>query len=142
MSEPTFTDEEQQLHRDLFINECRQKAWGARCHADWVAKGLDTIMAEYEKLQAEDRGLEAEIKGLETAADYHTVENRNKRKGLQERRNAIAKAMQQLGANMQQGQKALQGLYQSGETNRQLAKHAEGGWQEVEVSTPGEQVGQ
>jgi hypothetical protein len=32
-----------------------------------------------------------EIKTLKTALDYHTVENRNKRKSLRERRNTIAK---------------------------------------------------
>lgn len=128
----TFTDDQQKEHRDAFIRECRQKAWGARCHADWISKQLDTIMAEYQKLQTEDRGLEAEIKALEIAPDYHTVENRNKRKALQERRNAIAKAMEAIGANVQQGQQALQGLYQSVEASLQLAAHAEGwGWKEV-----------
>jgi len=133
----TFTDEQQKEHRAAFIRDCRQKAWGARCHADWVSKGLDTIMAEYGKLQADDRGLEAEIKALEVAPDYHTVENRNKRKALQERRNGIAEAMQAMGANVKQGQPALAGLYQSVEASLQLAEHAERwSWQEASSSPP------
>lgn len=132
-----FTEKQQKEHRETFINECRQKAWGASCHADWVSKGLDTVMAEYTKLQDEDRGLEAEIKTLETAVDYHTVENRNKRKALQEHRNQIANAMQAIGQNVQQGQQALNGLYQSIEASLQLAEHAEAWeWKEVE-SNPG-----
>lgn len=103
----TFTEKQQKEHREKFINECRQKAWGASCHADWVSKGLDTIVAFYQKLSDEDRDLEAEIKAIETSADYHTVENRNKRKALQGRRNEIAKVMSSIAADMQQGQKAL-----------------------------------
>ena len=66
-------------------------------------------MAEYEKLRPKTAEFEADIKALETAADYHTVENRNKRKELQERRNAIAKAIGAIGQNMQQGQRAYRG---------------------------------
>src|SRR5690349_11918782 len=100
MAEPTFTPEEQEVHRQVFIDECRQKAWGASCHADWVSKGLDSIVAENEKLQTEDRELGEEIKTLDTAVDCHTRDNRTKRKELQERRNAIAKATKALAANM------------------------------------------
>jgi cell division septum initiation protein DivIVA len=132
MSEATFTPLQQDKHRKAFIEECRQKAWGARCHAEWVSKGLDQIIAEYEKLQAEDRGLEAEIKALEIAPDYHTVENRNKRKTLQERRTALAKAVQAMGQNAGQAQQAMQQLYASVESSLALAKHAEEwGWKEV-----------
>jgi hypothetical protein len=45
-----------------FIDECRQKAWGAACHADWISKGVDDIMAHYQKLQPEDRALEEAIR--------------------------------------------------------------------------------
>jgi len=55
-------------------------------------------MAEYKKLQAEDREHESEVRALETAVDYRTVENRQTRKAPQERRNAIAKAMEVMGA--------------------------------------------
>jgi SMC interacting uncharacterized protein involved in chromosome segregation len=137
----TFTEKQQKEHREKFINECRQKAWGASCHADWVSKGLDTIMAEYTKLQNEDRALAEEIKTLETAMDYHTVENRNKRKTLQERRNQIANAMQAIGQNVQQGQQALNGLYQSIEASLQLAEHAEKwSWKEAEAKVMLEQA--
>ena len=70
----TFTEKQQKEHRQAFIHECRQKAWGAACHADWVSKGLDAVMANYQKLQDDDRALAEEIKTLETAVDYHTVE--------------------------------------------------------------------
>jgi hypothetical protein len=71
-----FTPLEQSKHRKAFIDECRQKAWGARCHADWVAKGLDSVMAEYEKLKAEDDRFAGEIKTLEAAVGSHTKDNR------------------------------------------------------------------
>jgi hypothetical protein len=78
----TFTEKQQKEHREAFIHECRQKTWGARCHAEWMEKGLDSVMAMYQDLQKQDRRAEEEIKALETAVDYHTVENRNKRKAI------------------------------------------------------------
>jgi hypothetical protein len=68
---------QQHQHRDAFIQECRQKAWGALCHAEWISKNLDDLLALYQKFQAEDAGLADQIK--ETEIDYHTVENRTKR---------------------------------------------------------------
>jgi hypothetical protein len=66
--------------------------------------------------------------------NYHTVENRNKRKSLQERRNTLANQMQALQMAMQQGQQALSGLHQSIEGSLALAKHAETWeWNEVEA---------
>jgi hypothetical protein len=59
----TFTKPEQIKHRKAFIDECRQKAWGAACHADWIAKGIEGLVAHFEKLQAEDRALDEAIKG-------------------------------------------------------------------------------
>src|SRR5271169_1821408 len=100
----TFSDGQQQEHRDAFIKDCRQRAWAAACRAEWIGKQLDKLVEDYTKLKAEDERLEGEIKTLETAVDYHTVENREKRKRLQERRNTIAKGMQLLTKNMQDGQ--------------------------------------
>ena len=79
--------------------------------------------------------LEAEIKTLENTIDYHTVENRSKRKTLQERRNTIAKQMQALQEAMQQDQRGLNELHQSIEANLQLANHAET-WQWKETTPP------
>jgi len=135
----TFTNDQQQKHRAAFIEECRQKAWGAACHAEWIGKQLDTMMAEFEKLKAEDAKLASEIHGLELAIDSHTKDNRDKRKALQERRTALAKGMQAISQNMQQGQKALAGLYQSVEASLQLAAHAEG-WSWKETETEGSTV--
>jgi uncharacterized protein HemX len=119
--------------KEAFIKECRQKAWSARCHADWIAKGLDAVVAEYTKRQEDDRKLEEEIKALETALDYHTVENRKKRKELQVQRNTITEQIKILGNHMQLGQKAIMELQQSLETNLSLAKHAETyEWKEAE----------
>jgi uncharacterized protein YlxW (UPF0749 family) len=106
----TFTDKQQKAHRMAFIEECRQKAWGAACHADWISKSIDDLIAHYQKLQAEDNQLEADIKELANAIDYHTVENREKRKGMQERRDRLAPQMQQTAQSAQQGQKAMQQL--------------------------------
>jgi hypothetical protein len=91
------------------------------------------MLIGYQKLQDDDRALAEEIKTLETAIDYHTVENRNKRKELQERRNSLKGAMEAIGRNVQQGQQVLANLHQSIESNLALAKHAEGWeWKEVE----------
>jgi hypothetical protein len=49
-----FTDKQQAAHRKAFIEECHQNAWGARCNADFIAKGLDDLMTQYTKLKAED----------------------------------------------------------------------------------------
>ena len=120
-----FTEEQQKKHRETFIHDCRQKAWGAACHANWVGAQLDKLIEHYAKLKKDDETFEREIKTLETAIDYHTVENRGKRKALQERRNALAKQMEALGAAMQQGQRGLNELHQTIEANLQLATHAE-----------------
>jgi hypothetical protein len=131
----TFTETQQREHRKAFIQECRQKAWGALCHAEWISKNLDDLLALYQKFQAEDAGLADQIKEAETAIDYHTVESRNKRKGMQERRNKLAHDMKALGENMQRGQQSLAQIHQSVETNVQLATHAEmWSWKEVESS--------
>jgi hypothetical protein len=123
---PTFTEEQQQLHRQLFIEECRQKAWSAACHAEWIGKGLEKIAAEYEKLLSEHRAVLEEIAKPET---------KNNRKPLHDRRDALEKAMNALQENMRKGQQALNGLYQSVEASLQLAKHAEAWkWKEVEAN--------
>ena len=41
----TFEDFQQTEHRIIFIQECRQKAWGAACHAEWISKQMDDLMA-------------------------------------------------------------------------------------------------
>jgi flagellar capping protein FliD len=131
----TFTEEQQKKHRAAFIEDCHQKAWGAACHAEWISIQLDKLVEDAGKLQAEDKKLDAEIKALETAVDSHTKDNRDKRKAMQERRNKLAKGMQLLGKNMQDGQQALTGFHQSIEANLALAKHAETWeWKEMETA--------
>jgi hypothetical protein len=88
----TFTNDEKTIHRREFINECRQKAWGAACHAAWISGQLDKLVSDYGKLKADDEKLAGEIKALETALDGHTKDNRDKRKAVQERGNALFKA--------------------------------------------------
>lgn len=127
-----FADTEQQEHRQAFIKEARLKSWGAACHADYVAKQLDDLMAEYAKLKEEDETLAAEIKEAEAAPDFHTVDNRTGRKEKQQRRNQIAKILEALARNMGQGQKALEQLQASVDSNLALAEHAEGwAWKQV-----------
>jgi hypothetical protein len=53
----TFTNKQQTAYRKTFIEECRQKAWGPRCHVEWISKKLDETMVHFTKLQEEDRGL-------------------------------------------------------------------------------------
>jgi hypothetical protein len=56
----TFTAEQQQRHRETFIHDCRQKAWGAACHAHWIGAQLDKLIEDYGKLKAEDEKLDGE----------------------------------------------------------------------------------
>jgi hypothetical protein len=131
-----FTGDQEQ-HRSTFINDCHQKAWSAACHADFIAKQLDELMARYAKFKEEDDTLAAEIKDAENAPDYHTVENRAARKVKQERRNQLAQIMQALGTNMGQGQKALEQLQTSIDSNLSLATHAESwSWPEPKTDDP------
>jgi hypothetical protein len=71
------------------------------------SKGVDDILAHYQKLQAEDRACEEAIKAAEVAVDYHTVENRNKRKAFQKCRNTVAQQMKLISENAQRGQQSL-----------------------------------
>jgi hypothetical protein len=121
----TFTAEQQKEHRDAFIKDCRQKAWGAACNAEWIGKQLDELMAQHEKLQKEDHDLEEQIKTLDNAVDYHTKANREKRKALQERRNVLAKSMEAIGQRASQLQRGIQQRYANVEQNLALALHAE-----------------
>jgi hypothetical protein len=66
----TFSKEQQQHARKLFIEECRQKALGAACDADFISKQHDKLMGDYEKLKREDAELEAQIDAIDTAPDY------------------------------------------------------------------------
>lgn len=128
----TFTDKQQKKHRETFIEQCRQKAWGAACHADWLGSQLDKLIEDYAKFKKDDELLEAEIKTLEIAVDAHTKDNRDKRKSLQERRYILTKQMEAASASMQQGQRGLNELHQSAEANLQIAAHAEKWeWKEV-----------
>jgi hypothetical protein len=130
----TFTKGQQAAHRKQFIEECRQKAWGAACHADWISDSVTKLIAEYQKLQEQDLKLEADIKELADALDSHTVDNRAKRKALQERRDQLAKEMGLIAQNAQKGQQAMQQLLQGVESALALAKHAEEWeWKEVEA---------
>jgi hypothetical protein len=95
----TFTDAQQKEHREQFINKCRQKAWGALCHADWIAKGIERVTAECTKLGDEQRKVEDEIK----ATDYKTPESRERLKVLQARRAVIPEQLKALRVNIEQG---------------------------------------
>jgi hypothetical protein len=121
----TFTPEQQEKHRRAFIDECRQKAWSAACHTDFIAKSLDELLADYAKMKEADEKLAEEIKTLENALDSHSKDKRDKRKTLQERRTGLSKRMEFLLMSHQQGQQALASLNQNIETNLALAKHAE-----------------
>ena len=65
----------------------------------------------------------ADASGLRgEAVDYHTVENRNKRKAM--RRNKLAQDMKAIGENMQRGQQSLVQIHQSVETNLALSERS------------------
>lgn len=130
----TFSTADQKKHRVAFVTECRQKAWGALCNADYIGKELDKLVAAYEKLRAEDAALGKELEAAEGLPDAHTYDNRMKRKGIQERREAIKQQSDALAANMRQGQEAMTQLQASAENNLALARFADD-WElkEVEV---------
>jgi transcription initiation factor TFIID subunit TAF12 len=130
----TFTPAQQKKHRAAFIEECMQKAWSAACHAAWISESVDKLLADHKRLQEEDNGYDADIKELASRVDAHTVENRNKRKELQERRNVLAKQLAFLAQAAQQGVKSMEQTQVSIETHLALAKHAET-WEWKEVST-------
>jgi hypothetical protein len=81
--------------------------------------------AQYQKLSDETVGLGSETKTLQTSLDAHTKENHKKRKTLQTRRDDLAKAMETIAANTNEGQKAMLQLYASVESSLALAKHAQ-----------------
>jgi chromosome segregation ATPase len=120
-----FTDKQQKEHREAFIKECRQKAWSATCHAAWLAKGLDNLMLAYHELEEEYQLIPGRIKELESAIDYHTVANREKKKEFADRRTAVAAEMRAIGENIQTGEKGRTQLLQSAEASLELAIHAE-----------------
>jgi chromosome segregation ATPase len=133
----TFTDDQQKQHRKTFIDDCKQKAWGSACHAEWIAGQLEALTTDYTKLSQEDEKVAGEIKTLELSPDSHTKDNRDKRKALQERRNALAKQKEALGRMIQQGNDAAANLYGNVEASLALAKHAETWeWKELESSNP------
>ena len=121
----TFTEAQQTEHRGSFIRECRQKAWGAACHAEWIGKQMDDLMEQYRKLSDGNVALGTDIDTLKHALDYHTKESSDKRKELQRRRIDLQKAMETIAKHATEGQKAMQQLYASLESSLALAKHAE-----------------
>jgi hypothetical protein len=130
-----FTEKQQKAHRQGFIDDCMDKAWGAACHADWISKSLTELVTEYQKLQAEDKALEAQITANAEGFNGHTVANRNKRNELQKRRNAIANTMKLVATNSQKGAETMQRLLDSVDQNLLLADFAKDwSWTEVEAT--------
>lgn len=123
-----FNQKEQTEHRKAFIDDCTHKAWGAACHAAWMEKSLNELIAHYQKLQAEDKEIEAAIKVNADGFDNHTVENRNKRAEMQKKRTDIDKQMKLIAKNTQEGAAAMQRLLDSVDQNLLLAEHAKD-WQ-------------
>jgi hypothetical protein len=118
----TFAKGEQDKHRKAFIEECRQKAWGARCHADWISRGMDQLAAEIEKRQKEDGELST-FTPSRTATSVRPCKSAA----------TSSQEIGPIGQNVNRGQQSLQGLHQSIESNLELAKHAEGwAWKEAE----------
>jgi hypothetical protein len=122
----TFTEKENSDCREVFIKECKQKAWGAACHADFISKRLDGAMAEYQKLEAQSTQLGEESNWLEAAPDHYTAENRNKRKAIQTRRDGLNKTMGPISANVQQTNRAVAELHRNIESNLALQAVAAG----------------
>ena len=130
-----FNDKQQASLRANFIDDCHGKAWGASCHASWMQKSLNELIAHYKKLQIDDHELEAKINSLEDALDYHTVENRQKRAELSKNPTNINNQMKLVAKNTQEGAVALQRLLDSVDQNLLLADYAKD-WSWVEKEEP------
>ena len=101
-----------------------------------VDKELERLQDELVRLQAQDDKLVADIEELANALDYHTVENRDKRKAIQEKRDQLKEVRKIMERNMVAGQRALQELRRSIESNLALVKHAENWeWKELETKS-------
>lgn len=132
-----FSEAQQKVQRHAFIADCMEKAWGAACHAAWMQKNLNELIAHYQKLQAEDKELEGEIKTNADALDYHTVENREKRATMMKKRTNIANQMKLIATNTKDGAAAMQRLLDSVDQNLLLAEHAKD-WSWIEKEEPKE----
>jgi hypothetical protein len=132
-----FNQKEQTEQRKAFVADCLNKAWGAACHADWMQKSLNELIAHYQKLQAEDKEVEAATNLNAASLDHHTVENRNKRAEMQKRRTNIANQMKLIAKNTQEGAAAMQRLLDSVDQNLLLADFAKD-WSWVEKEEPEE----
>jgi hypothetical protein len=121
----TFDQTQNREAREAFIKECRQNAWGHACHADYVAKSTDKLIAEFAELKRQDDELAAEAETLAKALDYHTVENREKRKTLQDKRAELFKVREVLSRTIAEGNSFLKTLYQKVDSFTSLAEHAE-----------------
>lgn len=74
---------------------------------------------------------------LANALDRHTVDNRNRRKELQESRIKIGNTTKAMAARTDEGNRVMQNLYASVETNLALAQFAETwSWKEAEAKAP------
>lgn len=131
----TFTEAQQKAARKEFIEECRQKAWGASCNASFIEASLNELIAKYQQMQKEDRQIEADIKSNAEGFNGHTVENRNKRAEMQKNRSNIANAMKLVAKNIQEGSVTMQRLLDTVDNNLSLAKHA-ATWEWSEVAEP------
>jgi len=130
-----FNDQQQSEHRQAFTKDCMQKAWGAACHADWIQKSLDKLLAHYQALKAQDRELEERIKTNADGTNGHTKENRNLRADLQKKRSVIGTQMRLIAQNIQQGAATMQKMLDSVDQNLLLADHAQS-WNWIERVEP------
>jgi hypothetical protein len=79
----------------------------------------------------------ADRRARRNAIDYHTKENREKRKAMQEGRNALSKTMEFLQRGMTEAQQAMAQLYSNVEQKLAMAKYAEAWeWKEVGTTIP------
>jgi hypothetical protein len=74
---------------------------------------MEGLFAEHQKLIDEDTRLETEIKALDNTTNYHTVENRMKRKRMQEVRQQISKQMEVAKTAVQRAMQQMQELLQN-----------------------------
>lgn len=113
------------MFKDAFMRESRQKAWGAICNAEWIRALVESGNANYKGMEAAVEKLKGEIDASERAIDYHTVEQREKRKSLQMQVNELVnKAMPQLAENLTKLAQRNRNLLAQADENLALEAHA------------------
>ena len=135
-----ITNDEQGTIREEFIRKGKKQAWETFCQCAFMSTRLKSLQADIAKDQAMAAAMQGEVEKLETSADYHTVENREKRKQLAVARQSILDKISQRLPSVEEKTALLRKGLEEVEALMQLADFA-GTWdfeQAVSGNTEGE----